>query len=351
MKGIYRVSGVKSKVEKLCQAFENGAELVDLTDVHPNVIANVVKLYMRQLPEPLMTFRLYNDFIRVGRSCPAPGNDRPVDPGDETEAVSSLQQLAGQLPRYHYNTLGFLCQHLSRVAQHSETNNMPASNLAIVFGPTLLKTTEGSASLSSLVDTVHQTRVVELLTRHADTIFGPTDSFLSSKQRKHKRHKPVNQSESDKNANSEQRKGSFSDEEQGDDNEPLPDFLLPNYSHNIYKSPHHTRASDSPPKIIKQSLKNFSGLEGTHLPSQDSVDFSGAGQTVPGKPPRHGQESSDHLVHHDPGAGDDHQAGDGQNSQPGSSSIVSITGENRVKIQVPGPAQLSKTSRSSLLDH
>ena len=65
---------------------------------------------------------------------------------------------------------------------------MPASNLAIgklppanylalnmtrgnyvlisVFGPTLLKTTEGSASLSSLVDTVHQTRVVELLTRY-----------------------------------------------------------------------------------------------------------------------------------------------------------------------------------------
>ena len=78
-----------------------------------------------------------------------------------------------------------------------------------MFGPTLLKTTEGSASLSSLVDTVHQTRVVELLTRHADTIFGPTDSFLSSKQRKHKRHKPVNQSESDKNANSEQRKGLY----------------------------------------------------------------------------------------------------------------------------------------------
>ena len=65
VKGIYRVSGVKSKVEKLCQAFENiSAEFVDLTDVHPNVIANVVKLYMRQLPEPLMTFRLYSEFIR-----------------------------------------------------------------------------------------------------------------------------------------------------------------------------------------------------------------------------------------------------------------------------------------------
>lgn len=62
--GIYRVSGVKSRVEKLCQAFENGAHLVDLSDQHPNVIANVLKLYLRQLPEPLLTFRLYPEFIR-----------------------------------------------------------------------------------------------------------------------------------------------------------------------------------------------------------------------------------------------------------------------------------------------
>jgi len=52
-------------VEKLCQAFENGAHLVDLTDQNPNVIANVLKLYLRQLPEPLFTFRLYSEFIRL----------------------------------------------------------------------------------------------------------------------------------------------------------------------------------------------------------------------------------------------------------------------------------------------
>lgn len=130
VKGIYRVSGVKSKVEKLCQAFENiSAEFVDLTDVHPNVIANVVKLYMRQLPEPLMTFRLYSEFIRVGRACPAPGTG--AAPADEREAVIQLTKLCGQLPKHHYNTLGFLCHHLYRVAQQSEVNNMPASNLAI----------------------------------------------------------------------------------------------------------------------------------------------------------------------------------------------------------------------------
>ena len=85
------------------------------------------------------------------------------------------------------------------MAEQAEVNNMPASNLAIgklppanclalnmtrgnyvlisVFGPTLLKTTEGSASLSSLVDTVHQTRVVELLTRYQKLQIAETNFF------------------------------------------------------------------------------------------------------------------------------------------------------------------------------
>ena len=67
--GLYRVSGVKSKVEKICQAFENGADLVDLTDIHPNVIANVLKLYLRQLPESLLTSKLYPEFIRFIHLC------------------------------------------------------------------------------------------------------------------------------------------------------------------------------------------------------------------------------------------------------------------------------------------
>ena len=47
--GIYRVSGVKSKVEKLCQSFETEEGQVDLADHNPNVIANVLKLYLRQV--------------------------------------------------------------------------------------------------------------------------------------------------------------------------------------------------------------------------------------------------------------------------------------------------------------
>jgi hypothetical protein len=90
--------------------------------------------------------------------------------------VDDLRELVHKLPRHHYATLAFLMHHLKRVATEQETNNMPASNLGIVFGPTLLRTSEGSATLSSLVDTVHQTRVIELLIEHAESVFGPPES-------------------------------------------------------------------------------------------------------------------------------------------------------------------------------
>lgn len=47
--GIYRVNGVKTRVEKLCQAFENGKELVELSQASPHDISNVLKLYLRQV--------------------------------------------------------------------------------------------------------------------------------------------------------------------------------------------------------------------------------------------------------------------------------------------------------------
>ena len=125
------MSGVKSKVEKLCQAFENGAELVDLGDTHINVIANVVKLYMRQLPEPLMTFALYHDFIQVGRQCPAQSGCSDGHNDWELEAVNKLLEICRCLPGHHRLTLGFLCHHLHRISLQADINNMPASNLAI----------------------------------------------------------------------------------------------------------------------------------------------------------------------------------------------------------------------------
>ena len=58
---------MKSTVENLCQRFELDPESVTLENENPNVISNVLKLYLRQLPEPLLTFKLYQSFIQVAK--------------------------------------------------------------------------------------------------------------------------------------------------------------------------------------------------------------------------------------------------------------------------------------------
>lgn len=64
LQGIYRLSAVKSKVDQLCEEFEKYGNDIKLDSINPNIIANVLKLYLRQLPQPLFTFDLYPDFIR-----------------------------------------------------------------------------------------------------------------------------------------------------------------------------------------------------------------------------------------------------------------------------------------------
>uniref|UniRef100_A0A8C1YH14 Rho GTPase activating protein 45a n=1 Tax=Cyprinus carpio TaxID=7962 RepID=A0A8C1YH14_CYPCA len=179
MKGIYRVNGVKTRVEKLCQAFENGKELVELSQASPHDISNVLKLYLRQLPEPIMPFRMYNALMGLAKEslnsdAPEAGegvkSPELVDRGSETEPevlvlVEKLRELLKRLPPANNATLKYIIRHLHRVSELEQDNKMSASNLGIVFGPTLMrpKPTGATVSLSSLVDYPHQARIVEAL--------------------------------------------------------------------------------------------------------------------------------------------------------------------------------------------
>ncbi|KAG7245707.1 hypothetical protein CRUP_025576, partial [Coryphaenoides rupestris] len=114
-----------SRVEKLCQAFENGKELVELSDLSPHDISNVLKLYLRQLPEPLILYRHYNDFIGLAKECQralveeaeaARASGQVVEkrvPGVQLNRVLfKIRDLLRQLPSNHYKTLRFLIAHL-----------------------------------------------------------------------------------------------------------------------------------------------------------------------------------------------------------------------------------------------
>nr|XP_023696030.1 rho GTPase-activating protein 29-like [Paramormyrops kingsleyae] len=192
-KGIYRVNGAKSRVEKLCQAFENGKDLVELSDHYPHDISNVLKLYLRQLPEPLILFRFYNDFIGLAKESQSaildevdaarsrPAGDTPQLSVELNRVLFKIRDLLRQLPLAHYRTLQYLIGHLNRVTEKADENKMTASNLGIIFGPTLIKPrqTDAEVSLSSLVDYPYQALIVELLITHYGKIFDTPLSPMS----------------------------------------------------------------------------------------------------------------------------------------------------------------------------
>ncbi|XP_015268850.1 PREDICTED: rho GTPase-activating protein 29 [Gekko japonicus] len=185
VKGIYRVNGAKSRVEKLCQAFENGKDLVELSELYAHDISNVLKLYLRQLPEPLILFRLYNEFIGLAKESQNINEEldmKRMSPRSKkgqsvcielNRIILKTKDLLKLLPAPNYNTLQFLIGHLHRVTEHSDENKMSASNLGIIFGPTLIRPrqTDATVSLSSLVDYPYQARVVELLITNYEKIF------------------------------------------------------------------------------------------------------------------------------------------------------------------------------------
>ncbi|KAM9718462.1 rho GTPase-activating protein 29-like isoform 1-T1 [Menidia menidia] len=185
IKGIYRVNGAKSRVEKLCQAFENGKDLVELSELSPHDISNVLKLYLRQLPEPLILYRFYNDIIGLAKECQRviveeADKNRSAPPGEKgvtsiqlNRVIFKIRDLLCQLPPANYRTLRYLIAHLNRVTEQAEENKMTASNLGIIFGPTLVKPRQIDAevSLSSLVDYPYQALMVEQLVRHFQTVF------------------------------------------------------------------------------------------------------------------------------------------------------------------------------------
>ncbi|XP_056270874.1 rho GTPase-activating protein 45 isoform X2 [Pseudoliparis swirei] len=209
MKGIYRVNGVKTRVEKLCQAFENGKELVELSQCSPHDISNVLKLYLRQLPEPIMLFRLYNRLMGLAKESLQGDAETPeevessgvinlaaakgpemVDLGPDTGPgvlvlVDKLKELLKELPRANIATLSYIIRHLRRIAELEEDNKMSPSNLGIVFGPSLMRPrpTGATISLSSLVDYPHQARIVESLIVFYSSIFQskPAASHITSR--------------------------------------------------------------------------------------------------------------------------------------------------------------------------
>uniref|UniRef100_A0A3Q2YRX0 Myosin IXAb n=1 Tax=Hippocampus comes TaxID=109280 RepID=A0A3Q2YRX0_HIPCM len=149
--GIYRKSGSTNKIKELRQGLDTDVSSVNLDDYNIHVIASVLKQWLRDLPSPLMTFELYEEFLRaMGQS-------------DKREVIRGVYSVIDQLSRTHLSTLERLIFHLVRIALQEDTNRMSANALAIVFAPCVLRCPDTIDPLQSVQDISKTTACVELI--------------------------------------------------------------------------------------------------------------------------------------------------------------------------------------------
>ncbi|XP_056426664.1 GEM-interacting protein isoform X2 [Hyla sarda] len=177
--GLYRISGAKARVEKLQQAFENGRELVDLSGHSPHDITSVLKHFLKELPDSVVTHYLYEKFMAFSRDFPEEKNEPEV----RQEAIQQMKYILCQLPASNYNTLRHLTAHLYRVSERFEDNKMSANNLGIIFGPTLIRPApEQDKPMTCLLDSGNQAQAVEFLINNYEKIFGMDELPAAGRQ-------------------------------------------------------------------------------------------------------------------------------------------------------------------------
>ncbi|XP_032122729.1 rho GTPase-activating protein 22 isoform X7 [Sapajus apella] len=127
--GLFRMPGQANLVRDLQDSFDCGEKpLFDsTTDVH--TVASLLKLYLRELPEPVVPFARYEDFLSCAQLLTK----------DEGEGTLELAKQVSNLPQANYNLLRYICKFLHEVQAYSNVNKMSVQNLATVFGPNILR--------------------------------------------------------------------------------------------------------------------------------------------------------------------------------------------------------------------
>ncbi|XP_039634946.1 rho GTPase-activating protein 24 isoform X4 [Perca fluviatilis] len=127
--GLFRLPGQANLVKELQDAFDCGEKpSFDCnTDVH--TVASLLKLYLRELPEPVVPFQKYDDFLACAKLLSK----------DDEMGMKELRKLVENLPPVNYNLLKYICRFLDEVQSYSGVNKMSVQNLATVFGPNILR--------------------------------------------------------------------------------------------------------------------------------------------------------------------------------------------------------------------
>uniref|UniRef100_A0AAR2KLK5 Rho GTPase-activating protein 24 n=1 Tax=Pygocentrus nattereri TaxID=42514 RepID=A0AAR2KLK5_PYGNA len=127
--GLFRLPGQANLVKELQDAFDCGEKpsFDSNTDVH--TVASLLKLYLRELPEPVIPFCKYEEFLACTKLLSK----------DHDAGMKELRRQVESLPLVNYNLLKYICRFLDEVQSYSGVNKMSVQNLATVFGPNILR--------------------------------------------------------------------------------------------------------------------------------------------------------------------------------------------------------------------
>uniref|UniRef100_A0A8C1YD27 Rho GTPase-activating protein 17 n=1 Tax=Cyprinus carpio TaxID=7962 RepID=A0A8C1YD27_CYPCA len=158
--GLFRIAAGASKLKKLKAALDCSTSQLEEFYSDPHAVAGALKSYLRELPEPLMTYQLYEEWIQASNVS------------DPDKRLQALWVVCDMLPKANKSNFRYLVKFLAKLALESDVNKMTASNISIVLGPNLLwAKTEGSLAEMAATTSVHVVSIIELIINHASWFF------------------------------------------------------------------------------------------------------------------------------------------------------------------------------------
>ncbi|XP_062263339.1 rho GTPase-activating protein 44 isoform X4 [Platichthys flesus] len=158
--GLFRVAPSNSKLKKLKASLDCGVLDVQEYSCDPHAIAGALKSYLRELPEPLMTTELYDEWIQAS-------NIQDMD-----KRLQALNAACEKLPTDNSNNFRYLVKFLAKLSEYQDSNKMTPGNMAIVLGPNLLWThTEPNITEMMTTVSLQIVGIIEPIIQHADWFF------------------------------------------------------------------------------------------------------------------------------------------------------------------------------------
>lgn len=171
VEGIYRISGGNSAIVAIENAFadlppnstkdeKQMRKLEDAIGGDVNAVTSALKRYLRKLPDPLLPYAYYDEFIKVALSISANKQDKRIN--------ELKLKVINKLPPTNKHVLFLICKHLDLINSYALVNRMNFKNLSVVFAPTLVRDETGE---KEMIHMGYRNDVTELMLTNYQKLF------------------------------------------------------------------------------------------------------------------------------------------------------------------------------------